>query len=387
VIARVRASTRLRGVRWLILGAATWVVWSVIIAGVLAEVTAPIPLIYLAAGLVAVAWTILLIVALLGLRGTDAWPLVRHLVGAKGLAILGVFAVLVASLTLLEVRRPISRETFARLFAGDDYVPAPYVMFHARPNQRHDMPNDPQSHGRSTGHVSTNSEGYRGPEWPAGAKSAGQLRLAVLGGSSVFLGLTDQRTLPALVASELSRRTGMEVVPINAGILAGNSTQELVLLGTRIVDLLPDVVLVLDGFNDVNGPLNYEPRVGYPYNFGVSEAAWRQYTSTEPALVRLLTQSRTAQRIREVLSGAAGRSVDGIVLGTPLDDAAISSMAAAAAAQHAASWRKMAQLCAAYRIDCVLGLQPTLLYPASGTGPETANVKAYQLFYERTLAG
>lgn len=373
--------------RWLGLLGATWVVWSLVIAGVLANVVAPIPVVYAAAAIAAVVWLALFAFAVFGLRGTDAWPLMRHVVGPSGLAILAVLVIVIASLTLLEVRKPISQDTFARLFAGGDYVPAPYVMFHALPNERREIPNDPQSHGRTTGHVSTNSEGFRGPEWPASLKPAGQLRLAVLGGSSVFLGLTDDRTLPALVAAELARRLGgADVMPINGGILAGNSTQELILLATRIVDLSPDIVLVLDGFNDVNGPLNYDARVGYPYNFIVTEAAWRDYTSTEPAFQRLLGQSRTIERIREILGGTSSRSVNGFVLGTPQNDASIQAMAAAAANLHAANWRKIGQLCTANRIDCLLGLQPTLLYPSTGAGNESVNTKAYRLFYEQTIA-
>lgn len=304
-------------------------------------------------------------VALLALSSAILLARVAQPDGRTARAAVVVVAIVVSSVALFETRRPVSRETFAQLFGGDLFVPSPYVMFTARPGLRRETPADPQSHGRESGSLSVNSEGYRGAEFPGVPKPQGQLRVAVLGGSSVFFGLTDERTVPAYLASALHRRTGAEVIAINGGILGGNSTQELVLLQTRILDLAPDVVVVLDGFNDVNGPLNYDPRVGYPYNFMVSEAAWRSYTSTDSAPVRLLESSRLLRRIREIMAGAPP-SVDGFQLGTPLDAASLEGLAVRSSDLHWSNWAKMAGLCEAAGIDCLFALQPVLI---AGTAP------------------
>jgi hypothetical protein len=166
---------------------------------------------------------------------------------------------------------------------------------------------------------------------------------------------------------------------MNAGIPGWNSTQELLLLQTRLVDLNPDVVVVLDGYNDIWGPLYYDPRVGYPFNFMVVEEAWRRYTSTQPWPLRLLEQSRLIRRVRELLSGTT--SVDGFVLGTSLDPASIDRLVNEAAAAHRANWRKMERICLAERIDCVLALQPVHLDQAALGGTQAV----FRMFFDRIV--
>lgn len=360
----------------------TYAAWFWMIGGVLAEWSASRALVYLAGSVTALLWSVAVALIVRGPQGDRPTP-GQERVRARRFVILASIAVILSGAVLLETRRSIPQTTFAAIFGGI-LTPAPYVMFHTKPNLHIETLHDDFSRTGEPGRINVNSQGFRGPEWPTEADPR-QLRIAVFGGSSVFHGLTDERTIPALVAGALEARLGRPVVPINAGIAAANSTQELVLLQTQIVDLRPDIIVVLDGFNDLYGPLMYDTRVGYPFNFQVMERAWESHTSTENLFVRLLKSSRLVGRITEILRGAPDRSVDGLVLGIPRDDASIDATASQAAQLHARNWKKIAQICRSIGADCLLALQPTKYHPrhrAPGSS-EDAESRAYRLFFEQ----
>lgn len=345
----------------------------VLIAAVLGRIAAAPPLLFVVlAGLVAVVWSAIFAATLESVAPTGSR--LRALLRPRSLVVLTAFAFATTTVLMYEARGP----SGAELFAGPLYEPAPYVMFHARPNYAFERANDVMVHGRAPGRVSINSGGFRGPEWPGPEKATGELRVAVLGGSLVFNGVSDDRTIPALLARDLGARLGnARVIPINAGIVGANSTQELVLLQTRVIDLAPDLVVVLDGFNDVLIPVVYEDRPGYPFNFGVTEAAWRALPGPWSPLDWLGSRSRTLERLRSLVRTTATTSPD------------IDRIVAMASQVHETNWRKMGQVCEANEVDCVFALQPTLLYRRTPVGAEQdisrlpALERAVTLFYRQ----
>jgi hypothetical protein len=88
-----------------------------------------------------------------------------------------------------------------------------------------------------------NSRGYRGGELRADAGS----RVVLVGGSTAFgTGmLSDADTF----AAALERELGVEVV--NCATIGFMAVQELALLQTELLDLRPQVVIALDGWNDL----------------------------------------------------------------------------------------------------------------------------------------
>ena len=186
--------------------------------------------------------------------------------------------------------------------------PAPYVMFHARPNSR---AYDSQKQGRSgeKSLVITERHGFRYAEELSLAKPAGETRIFVLGGSVIFYGLSNDTTicgvLERLLNEELTTagREGEVIKVINAGIVSGDSDQELAVLVHHIAELSPDVVLVIDGFNELWTRLYYEPRFGYPYNWSSFENAYRNNRMIRQAfdeldpLDYLLAMSKVATRL------------------------------------------------------------------------------------------
>jgi len=107
--------------------------------------------------------------------------------------------------------------------------------------------------GRS---VAFNSLGYRSPERPL-AKPAGALRVLCVGGSTTFdiAAKENAATWPALLESRLGSRPGgrpgSEVEVWNAGFPGWTSAENLIALALRDGDLLPDVVVLYQGINDL----------------------------------------------------------------------------------------------------------------------------------------
>ncbi len=105
--------------------------------------------------------------------------------------------------------------------------------------------------------VTLASSGFRGPE-RARMKPVGTQRVIVLGGSTAF-GMNasgDGAIFTARLEQRLAKQaaaTGTTIEVWNCGVIGYDSTQELVLLATELVDVAPDVVLFFDGWNDFRG--------------------------------------------------------------------------------------------------------------------------------------
>jgi len=128
--------------------------------------------------------------------------------------------------------------------------PYPYRMHGFAPNQRA---------ADNINNASTNDAGLREPHPVPVAKPAGTLRILVLGGSAVFgVGAPDGGSAPAhlqrmLTEAPLDLPPGYERIEvINAGQGWYNSTQELVYFVTDLWRYHPDILLVIDGYNDVH---------------------------------------------------------------------------------------------------------------------------------------
>jgi hypothetical protein len=100
-------------------------------------------------------------------------------------------------------------------------------------------------------HYTNNSLGLRGPETTRTPRS-GTPRVIVVGGSTVYGALDDQTdTLPAQLEHVLSERLGRAVEVLNAGVPGYEALREAAYARVDLLDLEPDVVIVMDGLNDV----------------------------------------------------------------------------------------------------------------------------------------
>ncbi len=148
--------------------------------------------------------------------------------------------------------------------------PAPYIMFCGQPGAV--VPWEPRMGALPEAPPPPlDRMGFRNEEAMTLEKPAGEFRVAVLGGSTVFNGNPLSCSIPGIMQTHF-RRAGLTNAEVyNCGIVGGVSGQELALLAHVLPKYKPDLVVVYDGGNDILHPWFYDPRPGYPYNFMVLE--------------------------------------------------------------------------------------------------------------------
>ncbi len=105
--------------------------------------------------------------------------------------------------------------------------------------------------GYDNGKTHHNSHGFRGPE--IGPKEAGEFRICCLGGSTTYdtaIG-DDSKTYPAQLEAIL-RESGQNVRVINCGGPGWTTTETLINLQIKVLDLQPDMLVVYHAINDVH---------------------------------------------------------------------------------------------------------------------------------------
>lgn len=172
----------------------------------------------------------------------------------------------------------------SRAYQAADIIAVPYLAFSGQPNL--DRIDDMQAKhmGNLARHerLQFNELGYRSP-MPAADKGV-EYRVIMLGGSVVVNGSPVEKSIPARLEA-LFHQAGRENVRVyNWGAVSCVSGQELAHLVYRVTDVDPDLVIVLDGWNDVLSPWMYDPRPGYPYNFLVTEDALSRASRSRPFL-------------------------------------------------------------------------------------------------------
>jgi lysophospholipase L1-like esterase len=99
-------------------------------------------------------------------------------------------------------------------------------------------------------HININSNGFRGSEIDFNNEN---YKIIFLGGSTIFgQGSTsDDTTIPGFVEKKLNEK-GFEITVINAGLGGATTIDELFYLKEHILKFKPNMVVMYDGWNDVN---------------------------------------------------------------------------------------------------------------------------------------
>jgi hypothetical protein len=187
------------------------------------------------------------------------------LVGSKrintGLLIVAVLGFTIAE-AALRLREPGQRPE--SIFADGQH---PYYMFAGAPGSS--GKNVPQQGGANDAENTYTLDrfGFRIERPLKKSKPADELRIFVLGGSTVVLGAPLAKTIPGQIESALRRRGFSQATVYNFGIVSAVSGQELALLTHMLVDYSPDIVIAYGFGNDVLSPYRYDPRPGFPLNF------------------------------------------------------------------------------------------------------------------------
>ena len=124
----------------------------------------------------------------------------------------------------------------------------PLPLLHYEPDQKTDT-------------VSINSHGFRGEEFEKEKINDREYRIFVLGGSVLYgiYATSDNTTISGYLQEFYNEfTTDRDVRVINAGANGHESFAETYLVKNKIIDLNPDLIIVLDGWNDLNLPLERE---------------------------------------------------------------------------------------------------------------------------------
>lgn len=241
----------------------------------------------------------------------------------------------------------------------------PYVEFHPHPKVSWRSP-EPSPSSRTAEHATsyTNEDSFRiaSPDYRlVPEKPEGQVRIAVIGGSTVHGGTTFEDTLPgSLKQVLLAQYPGIDIEVINAGITSGISRQSLVQLITSLVDYHLDLLVVYDGINDSGQMLYYEKRPNFPYNYRVKELAWDQYMAgkRDSLWEELFRRSAIINHFWPDLYGDSSIlnkvNVQSLIKFRPLRKTYADA--------HVDNWEKIRRVCLAYQISPMFVLQPTSLY-------------------------
>jgi hypothetical protein len=104
--------------------------------------------------------------------------------------------------------------------------------------------------------ININTDGFRGSE--INDKLDDTYRIMMVGGSTTFGGLSDEQTIPAYIQKILNKESEIQVEVINAGVNSAWSTTEYQLIKNKLIKYQPDLIIVYDGWNDINVPLSVQ---------------------------------------------------------------------------------------------------------------------------------
>lgn len=163
----------------------------------------------------------------------------------------------------------IRRRKFLKIFQNFDAntrFPAPYVQFAGKPltllpekGWRYDV------------------LGYRNDTHADSRPPSETLRVFVVGDSTLVDGQVFADTVPGRMETGLKRIHGEGARVYNFGVISACLNQMTALITTRLMDLQPDVILVVAGGTDIFQPWSFDPRAGYPYNQFVNECIYEYF--------------------------------------------------------------------------------------------------------------
>jgi lysophospholipase L1-like esterase len=164
--------------------------------------------------------------------------------------------------------------------------PKPYVMFTGRPEASGMISTDVAPTSDEDLPFKLNEFGFRSNHPFVKEKKEGVMRIAMLGGSTVFQGAPFSKTIIGYL-EQMMKDDGKNIEVMNFGAVSYVTGQELSLLLHTVSDFKPDLVIVYDGGNDITIPHGGDPRPGYPYNFMAYETGL-EYIRGETTAIQLV---------------------------------------------------------------------------------------------------
>jgi hypothetical protein len=161
------------------------------------------------------------------------------------------------------------REKFrhhVKFFDAASRYPAPYVGFVGRPHhqiQLHCLPYD--------------AAGFLNVDVTSPRDDPDEIRIFVVGDSTMATGAELENTVPKRIEEALKRSCSHKVKVHNFAVVSSNTEQMCSLIWSRLLDLDPDLIIVVSGGTDAFQPYSFDPRPGFPYNFFINEFLYSYY--------------------------------------------------------------------------------------------------------------
>ncbi|GJE15209.1 SGNH/GDSL hydrolase family protein [Methylobacterium longum] len=161
------------------------------------------------------------------------------------------------------------REKFlhhVKFFDSASRYPAPYIGFAGRPHhqfQIHCIPYD--------------AAGFLNPETTGPRTCPEEIRIFVVGDSTMATGTELENTVPKRIERIFQERLSEKVKVYNFAVVSSNTEQMCALIWSRLLDLDPDLIVVVSGGTDAFQPYSFDPRPGFPYNFFINEYLYAHY--------------------------------------------------------------------------------------------------------------
>lgn len=122
-----------------------------------------------------------------------------------------------------------------------------------------------------------------------------------LGASLMHNGEPIDKTIPLIIQKKLLEKN-IHINCLNLSVVSFNSFQEYLTFVLFGKEKHPKLVVQVNGINDITLPLNYDPRIGYPYNFFVWEAVWpSQQKKQDPDIIRKKLMSENTRDIDKTI--------------------------------------------------------------------------------------
>jgi lysophospholipase L1-like esterase len=161
------------------------------------------------------------------------------------------------------------RRKFLKSFQNFDATirfPAPYVQFAGKPLA------SPAENGWRY-----DALGYRNDTHADTRPASETLRVFVVGDSTMVEGQVFADTVPGRLESGLKSIHGAGARVYNFGAISACLNQMTALITTRLMDLQPDLILIVGGATDIFQPWSFDPRAGYPYNHFATECLYDHF--------------------------------------------------------------------------------------------------------------
>ncbi|MGH1592395.1 SGNH/GDSL hydrolase family protein (plasmid) [Methylobacterium phyllosphaerae] len=146
--------------------------------------------------------------------------------------------------------------------------PSPFIGFTGKPGNQYQ-------------HIQFDTHGFRNAEAAGPRTDVDEIRVFVLGGSTMVDGDTDADTVSGRLEGELRRMGVTRAKVFNFGVISSCFSQMSALIWSRLAIWEPDALVVVGGGTDVTHPWTFDPRPGYPYNAFVIERIYDYLFDTE----------------------------------------------------------------------------------------------------------